>query len=196
MNVAYGQTEKRGFIRLNLITIGITFAALLLGVVMITAVGVVPALLALINLGQMAEVLISLLRWPVLLVVVYAAIILLYRFGPSRERARWRWISWGAVAATSIWTITSILFSAYLTNIADYNATYGSLGALIGFMMWTWISVTILVAGAELNAEMEHQTARDTTTGEERPMGARGAVMADTLGKTAGEPDPGEGHAA
>jgi membrane protein len=195
MNIAYDETEKRGFIKLNLITLGITFGALLLGVVMISAVGVVPAVLALLNLGQATEILISLLRWPVLLIVVYASITLLYRFGPSREPARWQWISWGSVAATLIWTITSILFSAYLTNIADYNATYGSLGALIGFMMWTWISVTILIAGAELNAEMEHQTARDTTTGEERPMGARGAVMADTLGKTAEEPNPGEGHA-
>ena len=87
------------------------------------------------------------------------------------------------------------LFSWYLANFADYNATYGSLGAVIGFMMWTWISVMILIVGAELNAEMEHQTARDTTTGAERPMGARGAVMADTLGKTAEEPNPGEGHA-
>jgi membrane protein len=195
MNVAYDESEKRGFIKLNLITLGITFGALVLGVVMISAVGIVPAILGLLNLGQATEILISLLRWPVLLIVVFAAIVFLYRFGPSRERAQWRWLSWGSAATTVIWMITSILFSAYLTNIADYNATYGSLGALIGFMMWTWISVTILIAGAELNAEMEHQTARDTTTGEERPMGARGAVMADTLGKTAEQPNPGEGHA-
>jgi membrane protein len=195
MNVAYGETEKRGIIRLNLITLGITVGALLLGVIMISAVGVVPAMLGLFNLGEGTEILISLLRWPVLLIVVFAAITFLYRFGPSRERAQWRWINWGSAAATVIWMVTSILFSAYLANIADYNATYGSLGALIGFMMWTWISVSILIVGAELNAEMEHQTARDTTTGEARPMGTRGAVMADTLGKTAEEPNPGRGHA-
>ena len=91
-------------------------------------------------------------------------------------------MTWGSVFATALWLIASILFSWYLANFADYNATYGSLGAVIGFMMWTWISVVILLLGAELNAEMEHQTARDSTTGAELPMGMRGATMADTLG--------------
>jgi membrane protein len=109
----------------------------------------------------------------------------LYRYGPSRERAKWRWVTWGSAIATVVWIIASVLFSWYLTNFADYNATYGSLGAVIGFMMWTWISVTILIVGAELNAEIEHQTARDSTTGPDKPMGARGATMADTIGKPA-----------
>jgi hypothetical protein len=85
-----------------------------------------------------------------------------------------------------MWLIASILFSWYLANFADYNATYGSLGAVIGFMLWTWISVVILLLGAELNSEIEHQTARDSTTGPERPLGARGATMADTVGAPRG----------
>jgi hypothetical protein len=90
------------------------------------------------------------------------------------------------VLATALWLVASVLFSWYLQNFANYNATYGSLGAVIGFMMWTWISVVILLGGAELNAELEHQTARDSTTGPELPMGARGATMADTLGAPRG----------
>jgi membrane protein len=109
----------------------------------------------------------------------------LYRFGPSRNRAQWQWLSWGASIATVVWLISSWGFSYYLQNFADYNATYGALGAMIGFMMWTWISIIILLVGAELNAELEHQTTKDTTTGAPEPMGNRGAFMADTLGKAA-----------
>lgn len=108
--------------------------------------------------------------------------------GPSRERAEWRWLTWGAVAATCVWLATSIAYSFYLENFADYNATYGALGAMIGFMVWTWISVIVLIVGAELNAELEHQTAKDTTTGAPVPIGARGAVMADTLGRSLARP--------
>src|SRR5690606_4469190 len=97
---------------------------------------------------------------------------------------KWRWISWGSGLATLVWLAASAGFSFYLQNFADYNATYGSLGAVIGLMLWTWISVMILIVGAELNAEMEHQTAVDSTTGDPQPMGERGAVVADTLGKS------------
>jgi membrane protein len=191
MNVAYDEKEKRGFIKLNLITLGLTLGSVLIGVLMITAVGVVPAVLGFLNLGGIVETVISIARWPIVLVVVALAIAVLYRYGPSRERAEWRWITWGSGVAAVVWMITSILFSWYLTNFADYNATYGSLGALIGFMMWTWISSTIVIAGAELNSEIEHQTARDTTTGTDKPIGHRGAAMADSVGKsTAGASSP------
>ena len=115
------------------------------------------------------------------------AITVIYRFGPSRSRAKWRWQVPGAAVATIVWLAASIGFSWYLQNFANYNATYGSLGAVIGFLMWVWISMVILLIGAEFNAEMEHQTAVDSTDGEEAPMGARGAVMADTLGRAATE---------
>jgi membrane protein len=182
LNVAYDETEKRSFIKLTLISLLCTMGAMMLGVLIIAGVGVVPAVLAFVGLGGWTELLISLLRWPILLVIVGAGISVLYRYGPSRERAKWRWITWGAALATILWLIASILFSWYLSNFADYNATYGSLGAVIGFMVWTWISVVILLLGAEFNAELEHQTARDSTTGPERPIGARGATMADTIG--------------
>jgi membrane protein len=185
MNVAYGETEKRGFVRLNLLSLAFTLGAIVIGIGLIASVGVVPALLALLRLDGWAEILISVLRWPLLLLMVGAGMIVIYRYGPSRERAKWRWLTWGGVVATVVWVAASIGFSFYLQNFADYNATYGTLGAVIGFMMWTWISVIILLVGAELNAELEHQTARDSTTGPARELGNRGAVMADTVGKAA-----------
>jgi membrane protein len=182
INIAYEEREKRSFIRLNLIAFAFTLGAMFIAIAMIVAVGVVPAMLALLRLGQFSELIIGLLRWPILLVMVAAGISIIYRYGPSRERAKWRWITWGGTLATIAWLAASMGFSFYLQNFADYNATYGSLGAVVGMMLWIWISVVILILGAELNAEMEHQTAVDTTTGEPKPMGERGAVVADTLG--------------
>jgi membrane protein len=118
--------------------------------------------------------------------LMFALIILglsvLYRFGPSRRRARWRWISVGSIFAALAWLAMSSLFSWYLGNFANYNATYGALGAVVGLMMWMWLSTIVVLVGAELNSEVEHQTARDSTIGQEKPLGARGAVMADTVG--------------
>lgn len=187
LNVSYGEHEKRSFIRLNLVSFAFTGGAILIAIGMIVSVGIVPAILSIFLLGRWTEWLIDVLRWPLLLVMVMAGISLLYRFGPSREQAKWRWISWGAVLAAIVWLAASWGFSFYLEHFGDYNATYGSLGAVIGFMMWTWISVLILLVGAEINAEMEHQTARDTTTGAPEPLGTRGAYMADTVGKSADE---------
>jgi membrane protein len=105
---------------------------------------------------------------------------LLYRYGPNRRAARWQWVS--SVFAAVTWIGASFLFSWYLTSFANYNATYGSLGAVVGLMIWLWISTIVVLLGAELNAEIEHQTVRDSTVGDEKPLGARGAVMADTVG--------------
>jgi membrane protein len=157
LNVAYDETEKRSFVRLNLISLTFTLGGMAIGILFIICVGIVPAILAFAGLSGLQEILVSLLRWPILIVVSIAAISILYRYGPSRERATRRWVTGGSVFASIAWLITSILFSWYLTNFADYNATYGSLGAVIGFMLWTWISVVILLTGAELDAELEHQ---------------------------------------
>lgn len=121
-----------------------------------------------------------------ILVITGSATIVIYRYGPSREKAKFSWLTWGATFSSVAWAITTTGFSVYLLNFANYNATYGTLGALIAFMIWTWLSIVILIIGAELNAELEHQTARDSTTGPPRPMGERGAEMADTLGEKAG----------
>lgn len=183
MNIAYEESEKRNFIILNLMSIVFTIGALLIGILLLLTIGIVPALLRYFYLDAWAETLVAALRWPVLVGAMLTGISLLYRFGPSRERAKWRWLNWGALIATAVWIGASWLFSFYLQHFANYNVTYGSLGAVVGLMMWTWISVIILIAGAAINAEMEHQTAIDSTTGPEKPMGERGAVVADTLGK-------------
>lgn len=187
LNIAYEEEEKRGFIALNLLSLTFTLMAMVLGILMIVSIGVVPAVLAFLNLESVTEQLIRILRWPVTLLVIACAIAVIYRYGPSRERPKWRWITWGGAFAAVIWLAASFGFSFYLQNFADYNATYGSLGAVIGFMMWTWISVIILLVCAELNAEMEHQTARDSTSGKPQPIGSRGATVADTLGRSTEE---------
>lgn len=185
LNVAYAEQEKRSFIVLNLFSFAMTLGAMAMAAMLFAAIGVIPAALALMRLDASSEMLLSFARWPVLLAFIAAGISLLYRYGPSREPAKWRWISWGCAFTTIAWIAMSAGFSHYLQRFANYEATYGSLGAVIGFMMWTWISVVIVIIGAMLNAEMEHQTAVDTTSGAPLPMGQRGAVMADNLGKSA-----------
>ena len=182
LNVAYDEDEKRGFIALNLRSLAFTLGAILFLVLALVGVVVVPVVLNFIGLGKAAEWIISLARWPVLLAIVIGGLAVLYRYGPSRNNAQWRWISAGSILAAVVWVVGSMLFSWYVSNFGNYNETYGSLGAAIGFLTWIWLSTTIVLVGAELNSEMEHQTARDTTEGPEKPLGARGARMADTVG--------------
>ncbi|ULB09447.1 YihY/virulence factor BrkB family protein [Cereibacter azotoformans] len=183
MNIAHDEREKRSFLKLTLLSFALTLGAMTLSILMITAVAVVPAVLAIFDLGSGASVLVWLVRWPLLLLVVAGAMAALYRWAPSRKAPEWRWVTWGSGIATVVWLVASIAFTIYLENFANYSATYGSLGALVGLLLWIWIAVMILIIGAEINSEMEHQTARDSTVGPNRPMGQRGAVMADTLGE-------------
>lgn len=187
LNVAYSENEKRSFFKLNLISFIITLGGILFGVLLLIALGLVPHLMSLIGFNAWNSTLVGLVRWPATALIVSLAISIVYRFGPDREQAKWRWLSVGAIGSTFVWMITAGSFTFYLANFADYNATYGALGAVAGLMVWIWISVIILILGAELNAELEHQTAVDTTTGKPQPMGARGAVVADTIGKASDE---------
>ncbi len=181
LNVVYDEHEKRGFVRLTLVTLGFTVASLLFVLLAMAMVVVLPVALKFVGLDEAAKTLLSVLRWPLMLVVVAALLSVIYRYGPSRERARWRWVSWGGAAAALLWVLVSLAFSFYVSNFGNYNKTYGSLGAAIGFMTWIWISCMVVLLGAELNAELEGQTARDSTTGAERPLGERGATKADTV---------------
>ncbi len=183
LNVVYDEQEKRSFVRLTLVSFAFTIGSFAFVFVAIAAVLVLPLVLPWIGLDLVDARLIKLLRWPALLVAVLAWLAVLYRYGPSRSYAQWQWLSVGSVVAALLWLAGSSLFSWYLSNFADYNATYGSLGAAIGLMMWLWLSVIVILVGAELNAETEHQTAHDTTVPPDRPIGMRGAVMADTVGK-------------
>ena len=183
LNIIYDEDEERGFIKLNLISLTFTLGAVIVFLLAIACIVVVPLVLAYLGFAAEQQAgFLPLLRWPVLLLVVMVGLSLIYRFGPSRSDAKWRWVSPGSAFAAFAWLAVSALFSWYLSRFADYNATYGSLGAVIGLMMWLWLSITVILVGAELNAEIEHQTAQDTTTGNRKPLGARGAAMADTVG--------------
>ncbi|GJD78893.1 MULTISPECIES: YihY/virulence factor BrkB family protein [Methylobacteriaceae] len=180
LNIAYEEEEKRSFVMLNLQSLAFTAGALLFVVLALTGIVVVPAALQVLGLDQKAWY-IALLRFPALLVLVIGTLAVLYRYGPSRRKPKWRWVTWGSAVAGTLWLVASGLFSWYVANFGSYNETYGSLGAAIGFMTWIWLSTTVVLLGAELNAEMEHQTARDTTVGGGKPLGARQARMADTV---------------
>jgi membrane protein len=182
LNVVYDEKEKRSFVKLNLVSLLFTLVAILSLMVALTAVIIAPIIFSMVGLSTFFSLAIVVLRWPLLLILATFALAAIYRYGPSRREARWRWLSVGSVAAGTGWLISSLLFSWYIANFGAYNATYGSLGAAVGMMMWMWISAIVILLGAELNAEIEHQTAHDSTVGSEKPLGRRGAVMADTVG--------------
>jgi membrane protein len=186
LNIVYGEKEKRGFLKLNAMSLAFTFAAIVFVLAALGTVVVLPVVLNYVWLSNFTDVFIRIVRWPAMFLVVALALACIYRFGPSREAPRWRWITWGSVAATILWLGASALLSWYAANFGKFNETYGSLGGAIGFMTWLWISAIVILLGAEVDAEMEHQTARDTTTGTPKPIGVRGAHMADTTGASRG----------
>ena len=185
LNIAYAEQEKRGFIRLTAVAFVFTLAGILGAIVAVTAVVVLPLALQFLGLASATETIVAVGKWPVLFVGAGFAIGVLYRYGPSRTPAKWRWITWGGALAAAVWIGISLLFAWYTANFGSYNKTYGSLGAVIGFMTWIWLSIIVILLGAELDAEIEHQTCRDSTVGPPKPMGTRGATMADTIGKPA-----------
>jgi len=187
LNIIYKEREKRGFLKLTLSSLAFTLGGILLMVVALAGVVAVPLGLRLLEIpAQSTAGLLTLLRWPLLYVVILFALASLYRYGPSRTKPQWRWVTWGSAISGGTWLLGSLLLSWYVANFGSYNATYGSLGAIIGFMVWMWLSTTIVLVGAEINAEMEHQTAKDTTEGRRKPLGERGATVADHIGESRG----------
>ncbi|WP_245396612.1 YihY/virulence factor BrkB family protein [Jiella sonneratiae] len=181
MNVAYDEKEERSFVKLTFVSLVFTLCLLAAAILLVALTVVLPAVLGSVGLGSGMEWAISAGSILATLVVVSLIIASLYRWGPCRATAKWRWITPGSVLAVVVIALVSVAFSFYTANFGSYDATYGSLGALIGMMTWLWLTMIVLIVGGELNSEMEHQTARDTTTGPERPMGARGATMADEV---------------
>ena len=183
LNVAYKEEEQRGMIAFYGTALLLTFGAVLAIIVAMGLVVVMPALLKLIGLNWLVETLVSLVRWPVLALLAIVGFAVVYRYAPSRAKPRWRWVSWGAAVAVALWLIGSALFSLYVTRFGNYNETYGAAGAIVILLMWFLLSSYAILIGAEINAEMERQTKKDTTSGADRPIGARGAYAADTVGK-------------
>lgn len=160
LNVAYFQTETRGFLRLNLVAMAFTLGGLLVLALMLGVVAVIPLLLHWLPLPEGGGAMVSLLRWPLLFLMLILVLAAIYRWGPALPNSRWRWISPGAIFAAVALVAASMLFSWYAANFANYNETYGSLGAVIGLMMWLWLSATIVLVGAEINSEVERRLRR------------------------------------
>jgi membrane protein len=183
LNISYGERETRSFLQLTLLSFGLTAGGLAFGVLALAFIVGVPAVVDALALPTWLAVLLHLLTWPVLAVGAITALALLYRVGPARRPARWAWLRVGAVVATVLWLVGSAAFSFYVANFGKYNQTYGSVGAIVVLLMWFYLSAYVVILGAELNSEIEHQIREDTTVGEPRPMGERGARVADTLGQ-------------
>lgn len=190
LNIAYDETEKRGFFKLNLMAVLLTLGGVIGAALAIGLVAVLPAVLGMLNVPGNIGMLLSLARWPLLVGGFLVAMAALYRYGPSRNEAQWRWVTPGALLAAILWVLGSVAFSLYVSKFASYDKTYGPLGAVVVFLMWLYISALTVLTGAELNAEMERQTKRDTTDGAEEPMGERRAVAADTVGPSRHELRP------
>lgn len=182
LNIAYEEKERRGFFKLNLLALGLTIALVLGGLVVIALVAVLPAAVQLIGLRDATRWLLLGLEWPLLVVVVMFGLAAIYRYAPAREKPQWRWVSPGAIAATSLWIIGSIAFTVYVANFNSYDKTYGSLGGVVILLTWLYLSAFVVLLGAAINAQSEKQTRRDSTDGSPVPMGRRGARAADTLG--------------
>jgi membrane protein len=184
LNVAYDEEEKRGFIRFYGTALLLTLAAIVGTVIAIALVVALPVALKFLGLSDALSWLVSVAGALVLVVLMLMGLAIAYRYGPSRDQPRWRWVSWGAAIATVLWVVGSVLFSIYVTRFGNYNETYGSVGAVVILLMWFLLSSYAVLIGAEVNAEMERQTRKDTTEGSEKPMGRRGARAADTVGES------------
>jgi membrane protein len=184
LNLVYDERESRGFLKLRGLSLLLTLGAIVVAVVALALITVFPAVVDDLGLGQAGELAASIARWVVLAVLVLVALAVVYRLAPDRANPRWRWVSWGAVVALVVWLLGSVGFSWYVDNFGKYNQTYGALAAVIVLLLWLFLSAFAVLLGAELDAESERQTARDTTTGPERPLGERDAEVADTLGES------------
>jgi membrane protein len=164
LNVAYDETEKRSFVRLNLVALAFTLGAILALMLALGAVVIAPIVLSHLGLSGASETLIGFTRWPIVLGLVVLGLTMLYRYGPSLSEPQWTWLFPGNVIAALSWLILSALFSWYIGHFGNYDATYGSLGAAIGMMTWMWISMIVLLLGAELNAEVQRKTNATSST--------------------------------
>jgi membrane protein len=181
VNLAYDEVEARNFVKLKLISLALTLGAIVFVLVTFGLVAVVPAVLEALPLGIVGTILAQVARWGLLLAVFAGSLAVLYRVAPDRDAPRFSWVSLGAVVVTLIWALVSVGFSLYVDNFGSYDKTYGAIAGVIVLMLWLYLTCYLVLLGAEINSEAEHQTAHDTTEGEPRPMGSRDATMADTL---------------
>ncbi len=183
LNLAYEERERRSFLRFQVTAFLMTLIALFGAVLGLGFLVALPPALAFLGFEDETAVLVRAASLVLLMLFVMGSLSLLYRFGPCREVPQWRWVTPGSLLATVLWVLASLLFSFYVGHLATYDATYGPLGAVVGVMMWFFVTVYVVLLGAELNAELELQTARDSTDGPPRPIGHRGAYVADHVAR-------------
>ena len=182
LNIAYEEKEKRSLLQFYMVAIAIAFAAVIATLLALVGVAVAASLERIAPLTSPALLMAGkLLSYLLLGLTAAVAAASLYRFGPSRESARWKWITPGSVFAAGAWLLLTILFGVWVTAVSDYSKAYGSLGATVGLLTWMYLSAYVFMLGAELNSEIEHQTATDSTTGKPEPVGLRGAWAADNI---------------
>ncbi|HEX6982575.1 MAG TPA: YihY/virulence factor BrkB family protein [Balneolaceae bacterium] len=179
INIAYDETDERGFFKRTGLTLIFTLGGIIIGIICTAFVVVFPAMIESINMPSFLQTLIEWLRWPLMAAIIIAALGLTYKVATDRDNPKFRWASPGAIIATVLWLLGSFLFSFYINNFGSYDETYGSFAAVIILMLWFYITALIILLGAEINAEMEHQTRKDTTVGKDKPMGRRDAYQAD-----------------
>jgi membrane protein len=181
INLAYDEVETRGFIKLRALSLGLTLAAIVFVLITFSLVAVVPGVIDALPLGIVGTILAQVVRWVLLLAIFAGSLAVLYRVAPDRDSPRLRWVSLGSVVVTIVWAAVSVGFAIYVDNFGSYDKTYGAIAGVIVLMLWLYLTCYLVLLGAEINSEAEHQTAEDTTEGPPRPMGERGAEMADTL---------------
>lgn len=183
VNAAYDERETRKFLKLRGLSLALTVAAVLFATVAIGVIAVLPTLADQLPFGTVGQVLVQIASYVGLAIGFAVGLAVLYRYAPDRDAPRWQWVSWGAGIATVVWILGSLAFSVYVSNFSSYGETYGSIGAVIVLMLWLVVTAFAIILGAEINSELEAQTAKDSTVGRPEPMGRRGAVKADTLGE-------------
>ncbi|HTW28467.1 MAG TPA: YihY/virulence factor BrkB family protein [Acetobacteraceae bacterium] len=183
LNVAYEEQETRSFLRFQLVAFGMTLGATLGAVLAIALLVFMPAVMSFIGVSSYQKQLLKAAGYITLLIFVLVALSLLYRFGPARRRPKWHWVTPGSMAATLLWLLVSWLFSLYVGSVSSYSAMYGPLATVIGVMMWFYVTVYVVLFGAELNSELELQTLCDSTEGPPKPLGRRGAYVADHVAR-------------
>jgi membrane protein len=181
VNIAYDEVETRGFVKRKVLALGLTLGAIAFVLITFALIAVVPVVLDLLPLGIVGTILAQVVRWVLLLGVIAGSLAVLYRVAPDRDSPKLRWVSLGSIVVTVIWAVVSLLFSVYVDNFGSYDKTYGAIAGVIVLMLWLYLTCYLVLLGAEINAETEHQTAADTTEGHPQPMGSRDATVADEL---------------
>jgi membrane protein len=184
LNIAYNESESRSFLQLNAMGLLFALGTIFLIIIFLVFIMALPTIVEHFIASETIKSIALIGRWILAAFLCIFSLGIVYRWGPKRSNAEWIWVTWGAFISTILLILASVLFSVYIQNFNAYNATYGSLASAVIFMLWLYYTMLIILIGAKINAEMEHQTRIDTTTGKDREMGERGAHVADTLGRT------------